>query len=454
VGGASSALAIDLYQLTMAQAYLREGLLEPAVFSLHYRTLPPTRSYVLACGLDDALSYLESLRFTAADLDVLARLGGFRDDFLRWLETFRFSGSVWAMPEGTPTFPAEPLLEIEASLPEAQLVETVVMNQVHLQSVLASKAARVVAAAAGRSVIDFGMRRIHGLDAAAKAVRAFYVAGVDATSNVDAGARYGVPVTGTMAHSYVQAHDDEASAFRELAALYPDTVLLVDTYDTLEGVRKVIELARSLGADFRVRGIRLDSGDLGDLARRSRQLLDAAGLKQVRVVASGGLDENEIASLIAEGAPIDSFGVGTSMGASSDAPTLDLAYKLTEYAGRGRLKLSRGKRILPGRKQVFRQERGGSAVGDVLARAGETIDGRPLLAQVMTGGERTPAGRVSLAAARERAREETARLPARLRGPAAAQPGYPVAISDGLLALEAEVARGATASQNPAGGYS
>ena len=242
-----SALAIDLYQLTMAQAYLREGLLEPAVFSLHYRTLPPTRNYVLACGLDDALSYLESLRFTAADLDALARLGGFGDDFLRWLETFRFRGSVWAMPEGTPAFPDEPLLEIEASLPEAQLVETVVMNQVHLQSVLASKAARVVTAAAGRSVIDFGMRRMHGLDAAAKGVRAFYVAGVDATSNVDAGVRYGVPVTGTMAHSYVQAHDDEASAFRELAALYPDTVLLVDTYDTLEGVRKVIELARSLG---------------------------------------------------------------------------------------------------------------------------------------------------------------------------------------------------------------
>jgi nicotinate phosphoribosyltransferase len=444
-----SALAIDLYQLTMAQAYLREGLLSPAVFSLHYRTLPPTRNYVLACGLDDALAYLESLRFGIADIDVLARLGGFRDDFLRWLESFRFSGSVWAMPEGTPVFPEEPLLEVEASLPEAQLVETVVMNQVHLQSVLAAKAARVVTAAAGRPVIDFGMRRAHGLDAAAKAVRAFYIAGVDATSNVAAGHRYGVPVTGTMAHSYVQAHDDEEDAFRELVALYPDTVLLVDTYDTLDGVRRVIEVARSLGADFRVRGIRLDSGDLGALARAARALLDAAGLSRVRIVASGGLDENEIASLLGQGAPIDSFGVGTSMGASSDAPTLDMAYKLTAYAGEGRLKLSPGKRVLPGRKQVFRRDGGGLAEGDVLARADETVGGRPLLELVMAAGERTGAGRVSLAQAREHARAETARLPARIRSLKPARPPYPVAISAGLEALAAETAATVTRARNP-----
>jgi nicotinate phosphoribosyltransferase len=453
-----SALAIDLYQLTMAQAYLREGLTAPAVFSLHYRTLPPTRNYVLACGLDDALAYLESLRFTAADLDALSAppthpaAPRFRDEFLRWLETFRFTGSVWAMPEGTPVFPGEPLLEIEAPLPQAQMVETVVMNQVHLQSVLASKAARVVAAAAGRPVIDFGMRRIHGLDAAAKAVRAFYIAGIDATSNVAAGDRYGVPVSGTMAHSYVQAHDDEASAFREWTALYPDTVLLVDTYDTLDGVRRVIDLARSLGADFRVRGIRLDSGDLAALARRARDLLDAAGLSQVRVVASGGLDENEIAALLAQEAPIDSFGVGTRMGASSDAPTLDMAYKLTAYAGRGRLKLSPGKRILPGRKQVFRRERAGEASGDILARADEVASGRPLLSLVMEGGVRTAAGRVSLAEARERARDETARLAPRLRALERAEPPYKVAISEALLALEAEVGRRAAgAPENPEG---
>ena len=449
------ALAIDLYQLTMAQAYLREELLDRAVFSLYFRTMPATRNFVLACGLEDALSYLETLRFEAPDLDVLSRWGGFRDDFLRWLESFRFGGSVWAVPEGTPVFPDEPLLEIEASLPEAQLVETLVMNQVHLQSVLASKAARVVEAAAGRPVIDFGMRRMHGLDAAAKAVRAFYIAGVDATSNVAAGNRYGVPISGTMAHSYVQAHDDEATAFREMAALYPETVLLVDAYDTLAGVRHVIDLARKLGSDFRVRGIRLDSGDLVALSRGARALLDEAGLERVRIIVSGGLDEIEIAALLAQGAPIDSFGVGTQMGASADAPTLDMAYKLTSYGGRGRLKLSSGKRMLPGRKQVFRRERevaterGASrveAVGDVIARADETIEGRPLLDLVMAAGERTAAGRVPLAEARARARDEIALLPAAIRAIEPAHPGYPAAISDRLARDADAVARAVAAS--------
>jgi nicotinate phosphoribosyltransferase len=254
-----------------------------------------------------------------------------------------------------------------------------------------------------------------------------------------------VPVTGTMAHSYVQAHEDEAAAFRAVAAIYPETVLLVDTYDTIEGVREVVELARALGSEFRVRGIRLDSGDLGDLARRARDLLDAAGLERVRIVASGGLDENEIAALVAEGAPIDSFGVGTHLGTSSDAPTLDLAYKLVAYAGRGRVKLSPGKRLLPGRKQVFRRERDGVATGDLVATAEERADGRPLLVQVMADGERTPAGRESLEQARARAGVETARLPAPIRGLARALPGYPVAVSELLQALAAEVAARVTA---------
>jgi nicotinate phosphoribosyltransferase len=288
-------------------------------------------------------------------------------------------------------------------------------------------------------VIDFGMRRIHGTDAAIKAVRAFWIAGVGATSNVAAGLHYGVPVTGTMAHSYVQAHHGELEAFRAMAALYPETVLLVDTYDTIRGVHRVVELARELGDDFRVSAVRLDSGDLGELARRSRAILDGAGLERVRIVASGGLDEDRIAALVAARAPIDAYGVGTRMGASADAPTLDMAYKLTAYAGRSRLKLSPGKRVLPGPKQVFRRERDGVAQGDVLACAGERIDGRPLLELVMRGGERTAAGRVPLAAARERAREETARLPERLRGLAPAEPPYPVAISERLRALQAEV---------------
>ena len=435
------ALLLDLYQLTMAQAYLRESLVGPAVFSLYYRTLPPTRNYVLACGLEDALAYLETLRFTAADLDVLANRGGFTDTFLGWLERYRWSGNVWAVAEGTPVFPNEPLLEVEAPLPEAQIVETLVMNQVHLQSVLASKAARMVEAAAGRPVIDFGMRRMHGTDAAWKSVRAFWMAGVDATSNVAAGLHYGVPVTGTMAHSYVQAHDDERSAFRELAALYPETVLLVDTYDTLEGVRRVAELARELGDAFRVRGIRLDSGDLTELAKESRRILDAAGLERVQIVASGGLDELEIARLVAAGAPIDAFGVGSQMGTAGDAPTLDMAYKLTAYAGRGRLKLSPGKRILPGRKQVFRREVGGVVVGDVLAGATEQVAGRPLLDQVMQSGDRTGVGRVTLQTARTRARDEIAHLPSAVRALDPAAPPYPVTLSDGLRAAQSAAAR-------------
>ncbi|HVR28350.1 MAG TPA: nicotinate phosphoribosyltransferase [Thermoanaerobaculia bacterium] len=435
-----SPLLTDFYELTMAQAYHRESLHRPAVFSLYFRALPPARNYVLACGLGDALSYLETLRFGGADLDALAGTGGFDDGFLRWLEGFRFAGDVRAMPEGTPVFPDEPLLEIEASLPEAQLVETLVMNHVHLQSVLGSKAARVVHAAGGRPVVDFGMRRMHGIDAAWRSVRAFWIAGVAATSNVAAGLHYGVPITGTMAHSYVQAHDDELEAFRELTALYPETALLVDTYDTLAGVRRVVELARQLGPAFRVRAIRLDSGDLAELAKRSREILDAAGLERVEIFASGGLDELEIAALLADGAPVDGFGVGTRMGTSSDAPTLDLAYKLVAYAGRGRLKLSPGKRILPGPKQVFRREVGGVAEQDVVACAGERLPGRPLLVRVMQGGVRTDSGQASLEEARARARDEIGRLPDRLRRLERAEPAYPVAISGALRSLADETA--------------
>lgn len=437
---ADAALLTDLYELTMVQAYWREGLTGEAVFDLYYRTLPPGRSFLLACGLEDVLRYLERLAFGRTALDYLAGLGLFQEEFLRWLEDLRFTGAVRALPEGTPVFPEEPLLEIVAPLPVAQLAESFVMNQVHLATVLASKAARVVAAAAGRSVVDFGLRRMHGTDAAIKGARAFYVAGVAATSNVFAGRAYGIPVTGTMAHAYVQAHDDEMEAFRAFTALYPDTTLLVDTYDTLAGVRKVVALARERGDDFRVRAIRLDSGDLGKLARGAREILDAAGLSRVEIFASGSLDEDAIADLVAAGAPIDGFGVGTRMGASRDAPTLDMVYKLTAYAGEGRLKLSPGKRILPGEKQVFRREEGGVAAGDTIARAGERAPGRPLLVPVMANGDRLPAGRESLAAARERAREEIARLPPRLRALAPAEPPYPVAVSAGLSSHQAEVA--------------
>lgn len=428
----NAALLTDLYELTMLRAYFDEGLFEPAVFSLHVRRLPQQRNFLLACGLDDALSYLERLRFAPAALDYLRGRKEFPDDFLDWLARFRFRGDVWAVAEGTPVFNGEPLLEVRASLPEAQLVETFLMNQIHLQTVVASKAARVVHAAAGRSVVDFGLRRIHGADAGLKAARAAYIAGVDATSNVLAGSVYGIPIAGTMAHSYVQAHRRELDAFREFSRLYPETVLLVDTYDTLDGVRKVIELARELGEAFHVSAVRLDSGDLAELALESRGMLDAAGLSRVGIFASGNLDEQRIAELLARGAPIQGFGVGTSMGVSSDAPYLDIAYKLVEFAGSGRLKLSPGKHVLPGQKQLFRREENGTAVGDVIAMAHEDLEGRPLLEHVMHDGERLGAGRMTLEAARHRAAGEIARLPARVVALERALPPYPVEPSRAL----------------------
>jgi nicotinate phosphoribosyltransferase len=434
-------LFTDLYELTMLQAYVERGMHGTATFSLFVRRLPERRNYLLACGLDDVLSYLESLRFKRESLDYLASLGGFTEGFLRWLGEFRFTGDVDAVPEGTPVFENEPTLEVTAPIAQAQLVETFVMNQVHLQTVLASKAARVVTAAQGRRVVDFGPRRMHGIDAALKAARAFHIAGVAATSNTLAGQIYGVPVAGTMAHSFIQAAKNEMEAFRDFTALYPETILLVDTYDTLQGVRHVIALARELGDAFKVRAVRLDSGDLVDLAAKARAMLDEAGLHHVEIFASGSLDEDAIAEIVAQGAPITGFGVGTAMGVSQDAPGLDIAYKLCAYGGRGRLKLSTGKPVLPGRKQVFRVEENGRAVRDVIARAEETLPGRPLLRPAMRGGRRLAEGTIDLNAAREHAQDEIARLPEHIRAIRPAQPRYRVEISEALRAYQDEVTR-------------
>jgi nicotinate phosphoribosyltransferase len=439
VDDTSAVLLTDQYQLTMLQAYWREEMFDTAVFSFFVRRLPAGWNYLLACGLDDALRYLERLRFDEAALEYLSTFPRFSSAFLDWLRDFRFTGDVHAMPEGTPAFANEPLLEVEAPLPEAQLAETFLMNQVQMQTLLASKGARVKSAARGRRVVDFGLRRAHGSDSAMKGSRAFHVAGINGTSNVLAGRAYGIPVTGTMAHSYIQAHDDELTAFEAFASLYPDTVLLVDTYDTLQGVQHVAELSRRLGDGFAVQGIRLDSGDLVELSKRSRQILDRAGLESVKIFASGGLDEFEVARLLDAGAPIDGFGVGTSMSVSRDAPALDTVYKLVSYAGRGRLKLAPGKRILPGRKQVYRMEVDGHAVRDVIARADEEIPGRPLLRKVMERGARLPAGRESLADARERAAEELGHLPAAVRSLEPADPGYPAEPSDELLSYQEDL---------------
>jgi nicotinate phosphoribosyltransferase len=429
----SPALLTDLYELTMAQAYFEEGMSGDAVFSLFVRRLPSRRNYLLTCGLDDVLTFLEEFRFDAAALAYLDSLNRFSRTFLRYLEGLRFTGDVRAMPEGTPVFANEPILEIAAPIIEGQLVEPFVMNQIHLQTVLASKAARIVEAARGRQVVDFGLRRMHGTDAGLKAARAFHIAGVHATSNVAAGQVYGLRVSGTMAHSYIQAHDTEYEAFRAFARRYPDTVLLVDTYDTLAGVQKVIDLAREVGSDFRVSGVRLDSGDLLDLSMRTRRMLDEAGLRSVSIFASSSLDEDGIAHLLAAGAPIDGFGVGSEMGVSPDAPVLDIAYKLVEYGDRGRIKLSTGKSLLPGRKQVFRAEADGAAAFDVIARSDEPAVGRPLLRDVMHLGKRLALAGMTLNDARARKEAEVARLPDRLRAIPPADPPYDIRISTRLI---------------------
>ena len=432
------ALFTDLYELTMAQAYLEEGLTDQAVFSLFVRRLPPQRNFLIACGLESVLDYLESFRFSDDDLDYLGSLGLFSQRFLEWLKNMRFTGDVYAVPEGTPIFPHEPILEVVAPLPQAQLFETFIMNQIQLQTMLASKAYRVVVAAQGRPVFDFAARRMHGSDAALKGARAFYIAGVAATSNVLAGKLYKIPVVGTMAHSYIQAHPSELEAFRAFARIYPETVLLVDTYDTLAGVRRVLELARELGPAFRVKAIRLDSGDLLTLSQHARRMLDDAGLSSVKIFASGGLDEERIAQLLQAGAPIDGFGVGTYMGVSRDAPDLDIVYKLSEYAGQGRLKLSPDKPIIPGRKQVFRLEENSYAVRDVIAQADERLPGRPLLVPVMRGGKRLSEPQ-DLETIRHYAQEQMQRLPERVRALAPAQPPYPVELSPALQKLYQEL---------------
>jgi nicotinate phosphoribosyltransferase len=425
VNDSNAALLTDLYQLKMAQAYFEEGLDGASAFELFVRRLPPTRSFLLACGLDDALGFLETLRFDREALDHLAELGSFSAGFLDWLARVRFTGDVYAVPEGTPVFAGEPILQVVAPLPEAQLVETFVINQIHLQTVLASKAARLVEAAAGRPIVDFSLRRSHGVDAGLKSARAFYVAGVAATSNVLAGRTYGLPVAGTMGHSYVQAHENEEAAFRAFLRLYPDGVVLVDTYDTLAGVRRLVALARELGERFRVSAIRLDSGDLEALSRAARRELDDAGLRAVEIVASGGLDERSIDALVRSGAPIAGFGVGTHLGVSADAPALDMVYKLVEYAGQSRPKLSADKKVLGGRKQVYRR-----AAGDLIARAGEEHEGRALLVPVMRGGRRMI--EESLETIRARARREISSLPARCRSLEPMDPPYPVEVSAAL----------------------
>lgn len=441
-----SGLFTDLYELTMAQAYHAEGMAAPAVFELFFRRLPEGRNYIVAAGLQDAVDYFEGLHFTEAEIEYLRGQEIFSEDFLASLGDLTFSGDVYAVSEGTPVFPNEPLLQVEAPILEAQLVETAVLNQIHFQSVLAGKAARVVAAAAGRNVVDFGSRRAHGTDAALKAARACYLAGGAGTSNVLAGHRYGIPIFGTMAHSYIQAHDSERQAFDAFTNLYADTTLLVDTYDTLEGVRHVIEMSRQLGESFRVRAVRLDSGDLVELAKQSRRLLDEGGLDDVQIFASSGLDEHKIAEMLSAGAPIDGFGVGTKMTVAADAPSLDMAYKLVEYDGRPRMKLSEDKVIYPGRKQVFRAVEDGCMVHDTIARDDERLAGQPLLRPVMKNGKRLPQTNVSVEDARQHCLRQHAQLPENIRRLEDTETPFPVHVSE-LLQQDLERLRASLREQ-------
>ncbi len=421
----------DLPALTTLRTCRELQLEAGAVFSLFVRRLPPERNYLVACGLDLLLAALEGFCFEADDIAALA-MQGLPPPFLDWLAAFQFDGDVHAMPEGTPFFANEPILEVVAPAGQAHLVETLILNQIGFQTLVASKAARIVGAAEGRPVHDFGGRYAPGLDAALKGARAAHIGGMESTSHLLAGRTYGIPLANAMTDSFVLASPNETEAFPAFLRRYPDAAILVDTYDTMRGVRKVVALARELRGAAGIAAIRIDSGDLLDLSRRARNVLDGAALNNIRIVASGGLDEYLIEALVAQGAPVDSFAVDL---VSSGAPVLELAYQLTELAGEGRVKLSAGKRNLPGRKQVFRTFAGDGAYEDTVALAGESLAGTPLLAEVMRGGRRVGEPE-SLATIRARCKAELARLPASLKALAPVERPYPVEISPALLELE------------------
>ena len=442
-GRATDALFTDFYELTMAQAYWRSGVTGHASFSLFFRRSPPGRGYLVFAGLETILDYLEEFRFSADDLEFLTSLGQFEPEFLDYLSDLEFTGQVRAMREGTLCFPNEPVIEVSAPVIEAQIIETFLLNQATFQTNVASKAARVVNAAGGSTVFDFGARRAHGTDAAMLLARSAYLAGAVGTSNVKAAARYDIAPVGTMAHSFVMAFEHEADSFRAYAGAFPESsTFLVDTYDPVVGLRNAVEVGREMAArGQRLVGVRLDSGNLDELAKTARSMLDRAGLVETLVVVSGGLDECEVESLARAGAPIDGFGIGTKLGVSADAPYLDSAYKLVEYLSRPVLKLSADKQTLPGCKQVFRKTgEDGVYTGDVIARLEEGPPHErsfPLLEPVMADGRRTAAS-PSLVDLRSEFVRSVRHLPERymrLRGPDT----YPVEISAGLNSLQAEV---------------
>lgn len=447
--GTVGLLLTDLYQFTMAQVYFERGMQGEAVFDLFVRTLPRTRNFLLAAGLAQVIEYLEGFRFQPTELEYLRSLGRFSDTFLEYLAALRFSGSVLAMAEGTPFFAGEPILRVTAPLIQAQLIESRLLNLMHLQTLIASKAARFVLIAAGRRLVDFGMRRAHGAEAALYGARAAFLAGFEATATVQAGERFGLPLSGTMAHSFIEAHEREQDAFRAFVdASRTPTTLLIDTYDSKRAAQRVVQLVlerRGAGLPGGVAAVRIDSGDFVREAQAVRRILDEGDCREVQIVLSGGLDEQRVQRLLQADTPVDAFGIGTDLMVSQDAPALDMAYKLASYEGQPRRKRSPGKETLPGCKQVYRRR---SASGelrlDCIGLESEALEGEPLLQPVMRdGGSLAPPP--PLVESRRYCLEQMQRLPTALRGleSPSADPGrhssaYPVQVSHGLLQLAAE----------------
>jgi len=430
----------DLYELTMCASYFDNKRNEFATFDLFIRRLPPNRSYFVFAGLEQALLYLEKMRFTEEHLEYL-RKQGFKEDFLDYLGKFRFSGEVWAVPEGTIVFPNEPLLRVTAPIIEAQIVESFLLNTVNLQTTIATKASRVVCAAKGKPVIEFGLRRTHGTDAGMKAARCSYIAGCSGTSNVLAGLRYGIPIFGTMAHSFILFFDREIDAFRAFARTFPKTsTFLIDTFDDVKGAEKAAMVAKEMEKHgFRLNSVRIDSGDLVEISKKVRAILDKNGLSYVKIFASGDLDEYKVEELLQKDAKIDAFGVGTRMSTSEDRPYVDVIYKLCEHMDKSgkmipAMKLSKGKLTLPGRKQVFRvKDENCMFMKDIIALCDEEVKGEPLLVKVMDKGK-IVYDLPTLDAIRNRALENLSKLPEKYKKLEDA-PQYPVELSPKLKRL-------------------
>jgi len=454
---ATEPLSLDLYALTMVRGYLAADMKQTAVFEFFVRELSAARNFLIVAGVEQLLEDVERLRFPPEELDRLAERMDLDNDLLRWLGNWRFTGEVHAMTEGTACFADEPIVRVTAPLPDAQLIESRVINRVHFQTLIASKAIRCVLPAPEKPLVDYGLRRAHGLEAGLFAARSSFLAGFAGTSNVLAAQRFEIPLYGTMAHSFVQAHDTESDAFDHFARANPgNVVFILDTYDTLSAARKVVRLAPALRqAGLAIHGVRLDSGDLDGLSREVRRILDSGGLGDTRILASGNLDEYSLRRLVRQRAPIDGYGIGTSVTTSEDVPALNCAYKLQAYADRPRRKLSEGKSTWPGVRQVYRVfGRDGRMDHDVVALQHEPAhSSEPLLRHRMTGGRRLGNPPV-LRDLRQQVRQATDRLPEALRSIDVVRP-YPVQISDGLRKLAREIgaqtapAAPATATRGP-----